>query len=931
MKFKSNHILFFFILSFSVIFAGKYEEGKVYRHKLANGMTVLTMERHLAPLIYHQLTYNVGSRNEYRGITGISHVVEHMMFKGTPKYGKGQASKTITASSGIFNAFTSNDMTSYYEYLPKNKIEVAMDIESDRMMNSIFDPDEFKSEIEVIIQERRMRTESQVSGVLRETMNSIAYMSSPNRDPVIGWPQDLRSMTRDQAYTYYKTYYTPNNAFLVLVGDFDTDEIIKKVEKYYGPIPKGPDVKDFKVDLEDQIVRKQFSIYHADVAEPNMRLAFHVPPFSDPDAAALRLGGQILCERSRDARLYKRLVEKLQISSSVAGGFGMSKDPSLFFISTSLKPGFTVDSVEKVIWEEIRKMQNEPVSDKELQKVKNKYKFNQVTEYLKNADIGTRISRYEAYFGWDFFDEFEQRILAVTKEDIQKVMNKYFQPEKVTIAYSYPKEGAQKKKKTDQESGDEQKPDEDSDVLHLQEDIAFLTGLPYTASDLIQLALAGDEDVIAPAPIAPMIKTMKLKNGVTLYAIESKLSPSISIVGSFETGYIPENLEGQKPGINNFMSAVMNRGTKNMTYEQISERMAFVPYSFNVSGSFKAFYFQGYSLLENADEMMKTGFDMVTHPPFRNEDIEKIRPREILAAKNRFKKTGVKAFFYMFNKIFDGHPITKYNSTEEALKSITVDDMRALHKKYFHPSYLSIIMIGDMKPEQMRDLANKYFGSWNPGGKTEKPMKTPPVAELKGKEIKAFNAPDYTECTINIGFAPTNKCEPEEAEALAVMNHILAASALTSRMGIELRDKQGLIYGIKSELWSQSEGFGYWKFNTKTGPHNIGKVITGIFKEIKKFIEYGITDEELAAAKKRQIGLLPFYVETPDDAAQIVFDMLKDKKPLDYFDKKAQRIQAVTKEDVIRLAKKYMTLDRFIIVVDGPIEQKDVDPILLEL
>jgi len=140
---------------------GKYEEGKLYRHKLDNGLSILTVERHIAPLIYHQLTYKVGSRNENLGITGISHVVEHMMFKGTPKYGKGAASKTISSNSGIFNAFTSNDMTSYYEYLPKNKIEVAMDIESDRMQNATFNPDEFESEIEVIIQERRMRSESQ--------------------------------------------------------------------------------------------------------------------------------------------------------------------------------------------------------------------------------------------------------------------------------------------------------------------------------------------------------------------------------------------------------------------------------------------------------------------------------------------------------------------------------------------------------------------------------------------------------------------------------------------------------------------------------------------------------------------------------------------------------------------------------------------------
>ena len=158
-----------------------------------------------------------------------------------------------------------------------------------------------------------------------------------------------------------------------------------------------------------------------------------------------------------------------------------------------------------------------------------------------------------------------------------------------------------------------------------------------------------------------------------------------------------------------------------------------------------------------------------------------------------------------------------------------------------------------------------------------------------------------------------------------VMNHILAGSALTSRMGVELRDKQGLIYGIRSQPWTISLGVGYWKINTKTAPQNVKKVLTGIFKEIRKLLESGVTDEELATAKKRQLGLLPFFIETPDDVASRVFELLQDKKPLNFFDKKAERIEKVTKEDVARIAKKYLTVDRYVIVIDGPIEEHALD------
>ncbi|HZW38219.1 MAG TPA: pitrilysin family protein [Ignavibacteriaceae bacterium] len=932
-KFHSYIVLTLITLLFVNLNAkGKYEEGKLYRHKLDNGMVVLTVERHIAPLIYHQLTYKVGSRNEKLGTTGISHVVEHMMFKGTPKYGKGETSRIISANSGIFNAFTANDMTSYYEYLPKNKIEIAFDIESDRMQNAVFNSSEFKSEIEVIVQERRMRSESQANGIMSETMNSVCYVSHPNRDPIIGWPGDLYNITREDAYNYYKTYYTPNNSFLVLVGDFDTDKIIELVNKYYNKIPKGPEVRPMNSVEQEQRVRKTFNLYHSDITQPGFRMAFHAPLYSDPDAAILRVAGMILCEKSRDARLYKRLVENDRIVSSVAGGFGMAKDPGLFQISVSVRPDSSLDKVEKSIWEEISLMQNEPVTDHELQKIKNRYRFNQSTSYIKNTDIGTRISRYEAFFGWEFLEQFDARVMSVTKEDIMRVMKKYFATEKVTVGYLFPKEGPKTLvKNTGGEDEEGTKPKDDSEGIYNTDDKFYYKNSKEALDITINELLGKDEEVIKPAPIAPMIKTFKLKNGVTLYTIENHLVPSVSIIGSVETGVIPEALEGGQPGIAALLGDLMNRGTEKLSYKELSERMAFVPFSFSVSGNYRGFFFQGNSLVTDADEMMKTGLDIVVNPAYRNEDLKRLLPGHILNAKNRLKKASVKAFYYMFNSLFEDHTLTKYNPTEESLNSIKLEDLRDLHDKYFNPANTFLLMVGDMTPEQMRTLADKYFGTWE---NDNIPITIPtiqPVKDLSKKEIKVFNEKDYTECTINVGFKPYNKIDASEDEIVSVLNYILAQSALTSRMGVELRDKQGLIYGIKSELWYKSDNIGYWKFNTKTGPQNTEKVIKGIFSEIKKLLKDGITDEELNGAKQRQLGLLPFYIETPDDAASIMFEQIREGKPFDFFDKKAQRILSITKADVMRIAKKYFTLDKYIIVVDGPIEENALEHLKNEL
>ncbi len=234
-------------------------------------------------------------------------------------------------------------------------------------------------------------------------------------------------------------------------------------------------------------------------------------------------------------------------------------------------------------------------------------------------------------------------------------------------------------------------------------------------------------------------------------------------------------------------------------------------------------------------------------------------------------------------------------------------------------------MMGDMTPDQMRALANSTFGQWKVATPASPKGPVPPVSPLAARDLRVFTEKDVTECTINLGFSPANGIDPQEEETVAILNSILASSALTSRMGIELRDRQGLIYGIKSELWAPKDQIGYWKFNTKTGPKNVEKVLTGIFGEIRKLLKDGVTDDELRRAKDRQLGLLPLLVETPDDIASRVFELLDDRLPFDHFDRKAERIKAVTAGDVLRVARKYFTLDRYVAVVDGPITQDVLD------
>lgn len=902
----------------------KYRENQIYVHTLKNGMKVITVERHMAPLIYHQLTYRVGSRNEHLGITGISHVVEHMMFKGTSRYPKGQASRTISLNAGIFNAFTANDMTSYFEYLPKDRVDVAFDIESDRMSNCIFDEREFASEISVIRQERRMRVESNPQGIIRENLNSTAFMSSPERDPIIGWPSDLARLTRNDAFDYYKKYYHPGNAFLVLVGDFSTDEMVIKADKYYGSIPAGPMIKDFTVCEQPQIMKKTLSFSHNDIASQQMQMVFHAPALSERDSAALRVAAQILGARSRSARLYRRLIEDKNIASSALAGMPIAKDPTLFRISVSMMKDRKIEEAEPIVWDEIAGMQKSPVTDHELQKVKNVYVYGQAVDYVKNSDIGGRISTYEDYAGYQFIEEFTKRVLAVTKEDVKRVMQSYFSPEKATIVYSYPgNPKAQAPVNADQEGRND-------DAPHLKS-LEDITDPPCffdkegVKPDQITPGTASRQSFPDPPPIAPLIRKSVLSNGIALYTVENHLSPTLYAGGFFTTGLIEEEVKDKKAGITSFLALVSNRGTRKTGYDDLTERMAFVPYSFSMDGSYRGISFQGQSLTKDAGEMLKTGVDMIVEPGLREKDIEKIRARFIDSVKKRFTSTSEKAFFNMFNTIFANHPYAMTEPDVSSLSSITREDLAALHDKYVDARKLTLFFVGDMSHKEMAALAEKHFKAVpaRPGSAAAVPV--PAVKPLDTRTVKVFPQKEYTECTINIGFSPRNGIDPEKKECADVLNQIYAASALTSRLGTELRDKRGLIYGLKSQLWDTSDGIGYWKLQTKTAPEHTEEAISVIFSETERLLKEGVTEQELTGARNRLCGLLPFSIETPDDIAGIAIGLIRKKLPFESFDRKGARLRAVTRDDVLAIARSCLTLDRCAIVVDGPIEEHSLD------
>ena len=418
----------------STVFA---QDLKVTEKVLPNGLKVLLKEEHKSPVVTFQIWYRVGSRNERLGKTGMSHVLEHMMFKGSKKYGPKQFSQIVQRNGGNDNAFTSADYTAYFENFAADRIEIGMDLEADRMQYLLLDPKDFQSERDVVKEERRMRTEDDPTSVMVEQLMATAFAAHPYQWPVIGWMADLENLTRDDLEAHYRTYYAPNNATIVVAGDFDTGKVLALVEKHFGGIPRGPQVPKVGAVEPKQLGEKRV-IVKQEAELPAVFAGYKVPTIKNPDAFALNVFQGILAS-GKSSRLYRSLVYEKQIALYAGGDYDdVSIDPDLFYVYAGVMPGRTVEEVEKAMYAEIDRLKTEPVTDEELQKAKNQAEATFIMSQDSVFYQAMQLGQFETVADWRLVGKYLDGIRSVTKEAVQRVAREYFTEDNRTVGILVP-------------------------------------------------------------------------------------------------------------------------------------------------------------------------------------------------------------------------------------------------------------------------------------------------------------------------------------------------------------------------------------------------------------------------------------------------------------------------------------------------------------
>ncbi len=407
------------------------QDIKVRKEVLQNGLIVLLYENKQAPTVACRLFYLTGSVHENPANSGLAHILEHGLFKGSEKLKPDELWNAYQEAGGTdLNAFTSDLMTAYFVNLPRNKVELFLWLEADRMQNSVLR--DFYPERDVVREERRMRYDDPPRGRYRETLRTMIYEVYPYRIPTIGWPSSIENLTQEQAEEHYKKYYKPRNAILVFAGDFSADTLLPKIHSYFGNIPAGESLPEIHLKEPVQAGEKRLIVRRSD-ATPSVDIIFKTPAVEDSVIYALDIAEGVL--NGRSGRLYKRLVEEEKLATSASASNSPNKAISTFGISVSLRPGASAEKAEAIVWEELEKLKKELVNEREFQKVINNAYAAQVRNLTDMANVATNLAWYEMFGSYNLYLNWAKALETVNRETVQKAASDYFTRKNAVVGW----------------------------------------------------------------------------------------------------------------------------------------------------------------------------------------------------------------------------------------------------------------------------------------------------------------------------------------------------------------------------------------------------------------------------------------------------------------------------------------------------------------
>jgi zinc protease len=881
----------------------------ITKYKLDNGLTVILEENHSSPVVAVNVWVKTGSACEIEGEYGLAHVHEHMLFKGTEKRNVGEIARVIEGDGGDINAFTSFDETVYYVVIASRFLDTALDVLSDAMQNSTFDPQELNRELEVVVEEIR-RSEDSPSRNLNEKMFSTTFTAHPYGRPVIGSEESVKSFTREGITDFYKKWYTPNNMVLVVVGDFETSEVKPKIEEMFGGFPSR-ELPECVIEDEPKQDGMRTYVIDKPLQEGYFSLAYHVPNAKHEDTPVMDVLSNIL-GGGDSSRLFQNIKEDKGLVNNIYAYAFTPKYEGLFAIGGSIDPAKSKEALSEIV-KEINRFKYEPVSDEELQRVKVNLESDAIytketmqgqAQKLGFFEVETDDFRYE--------EEYLNKVSKVTPEDIMLAAQTYFNNKNLTAGFLLPTDSITIKDKEIQSIA------ENASKEVQKETAGSGSGEVLVEKDMMAKTEPDSVTKVSEAPqnksegeASGEVQKYVLDNGITVLIKKNDSVPLFAARAAFLGGVRYEDQSTN--GVSNFVSRMLTRGTESRSALQIAQEIESIAGEVEGYSGRNSFGVTVESLSKNYVPAMDIFSDVILNPSFDSKEIERAR-REILADINRQGDNLLRTTVNLFlDTLYTEHPYKLDPlGTVETVSAVDSLSLREFYEKYVRPENMVITVVGNVNIDEVLETIKKDFGGMKKGS-TPNPVinADAPPQEIRKRVDKKQ---DKAQTHILLGFQGP-KLDDKDHYPIEVLNTIM--SGMGGRLFLELRDKKSLAYTVTS-FYTPGLEPGFLGVYIGTAPQKEGEALQGMKDQLELLLKEGVTDEEIARAQNYLVGNFEIGLQQNSaQAAKITFDELYGIGWEEY-NAYPEKIYAVTKEDVLQAARKYIDMDKYTIAIVKP-------------
>ncbi len=916
---KKLHYLFLFTaLLFVLAGCNKGPSGKngdelsisFKKYELKNGLQVILHQDHSDPIVSLAVLYHVGSNREKPGKTGFAHLFEHMLFQQSEHIGEDQFFKIIQDAGGTLNGGTFEDGTIYYEVAPKNALELILWMESDRMgyFENTITENAFMNQQDVVINEKRQRVDNNPYGHTEYVIHKALFPEGhPYNWVVIGEMDDLRHATVNDVKQFYENFYGPNNATLVLAGDFDVKEAEKLIEKYFGEIKKGKEVPPLKTpEVKLDTIKK---LYHEDnfATAAQLNMVWPTVKEYEPDSYALDFLAKILSD-GKKAPLYKVLVKEKKLTSRTVAYNRSMELAGMFRIMITANDGVSLNDVYDGIFEAFQLFEKEGITDTDMERVKAGLEtdfYNGLQSVLYKS---FQLAMYNVYAGDPSFIEQDiKNIRAVTKEDVMRVYNKYIKDKPYVVTSFVPKG------KLDLVVEGSVKADVVEEKMGKREEKRMAETAPQ---EIKQTPSAFDRNIqppVGPPPglNLPQVWTATLDDGLKVFGIENNELPLIQFTIVLEGGHLLDDMD--KIGVANLMTDIMMEGTKNKTPEDLEEEIDLLGSHIWMYTGSENIVIGANTLARNFDKTMALIEELLLEPRWDQDEFERIKTKTINEIKRKNARPDVVAGELFRKLVYGKQHILAYPATGsvESVETITIDDLRNFYDQYYSPSVARFNIVGSISDEKALAAIRALDAKWKPKEVKMPEYELPP--ERDHASLYFVDFPGAKQSVINIGYMALARTDKDYFPA-TVMNYKLGGS-FSGIVNLILREEKGYTYGART----------YFSGTKIRGPFVASaSVVTNatvesvnIFRDAMNNYRKGISEEDLEFTKNALIKSNARKFETLGAKLNMISNMGEYNLPADYILKQEDIIRNMTLEEHKALAQKYIVPDIMIYLVAG--------------